>query len=255
MNENAVKSCTIFESWAVVAETLSNEQKGQFYHAIIRYALYGEEPKLEPPLNAFFALIQPVIDKSNNRKVAGAKGGAKPKQADKQNASKTQAKRKQIESKTEATEKAKPKQNASEEDKEEEEEEEIGGGINIIAPACEKMVRNYPKEGIRDFQAAVKSAINAVYHQIDLPGATVESAIEVVEKGVINYADAVSKWPFEEKRFVKDAEKFFNESHYLTDPVKWQSRKKSPGGAAKGGYDWRNPETWETNEGKENDMG
>ena len=91
MSENAVKTCTIFESWAMVAETLSDEQKGRFYHAIIRYALYGEEPNLEPPLNAFFALIQPVIDKSNNRKVAGAKGGAKAKQADKQNASKTQA--------------------------------------------------------------------------------------------------------------------------------------------------------------------
>ena len=118
------------------------------------------------------------------------------------------------------------------------------------------MVRNYPKEGIRDFQAAVKSAINAVYHQLDLPGATVESAIEKVERGVINYADAVSKWPFEEKRFVKDAEKFFNESHYLTDPVKWQSRAK-PAASKSAAYDWRNPETWgNENEGsEENDLG
>ena len=222
---NNIKTVTIFESWVQVAETLNNEQKGEFYHAIMRYALYGEEPELTPPLDAFFSLVRPVIDKSNNRKIAGSKGGK-----NKQNSSKTQAKFKQT-----------IKQNASEE--EEEEEEEVKGE-NIIAPACEKIVKNFPKEGIRDFRKAVYAAINAVRYQLDLPGATVESAIEVVENGIINYANAVNSWSFEEKRFIKDAEKFFNESHYLTDPVKWQSRKESDAHRKQTGYDWRNPETW-----------
>jgi hypothetical protein len=243
---NNIKTVTIFESWVQVAETLNNEQKGEFYHAIMRYALYGEEPELTPPLDAFFSLVRPVIDKSNNRKIAGAKGGK-----NKQNSSKTQAKFKQNASKTQASDEANfkqafkqtIKQNASEEEEEEEEEEEVKGE-NIIAPACEKIVKNFPKEGIRDFRKAVYAAINAVRYQLDLPGATVESAIEVVENGVLNYANAVNSWSFEEKRFIKDAEKFFNESHYLTDPVKWQSRKENDTHRKPTGYDWRNPDTW-----------
>lgn len=232
-----IKTVTIYESWITVAANLTDEQKGQFYDAIMRYALYGEEPELAFPLDSFFSLIKPNIDKSNNRKIAGANGGKKSSKSQ----AKSDRKNKQTVSKTQA----KFKQTLTEEEVEEEEEVEVEGDINIIPPACDKFVKLFPREGMRDYQQAVKSAIEAVHRQLDQPGATVESAIEVVESGTINYAAAVSKWSWEEKRFIKDAEKFYKESHYLTDPVKWQSKTEN-NNRRSDGYDWRNPETWGT---------
>jgi hypothetical protein len=228
MSENAVKTCTIFESWAMVAETLSDEQKGRYYHAIIRYALYGEEPELESPLNAFFALIQPVIDKSNNRKIAGAKGGSKLKQ----NASKTQAKRKQIESKIKAEEKAKVKQTASEEEEEEEEEvQEYNSLTRVIACASEEIAKIYPKEKIGNFRQVVEAIAKAVQREMDR-GSSVHDAVALVKLGTIAYAGACSR--MKHKRYMMQAVKFFDDGIYNNDPETWDFSEENN---KKGGKD------------------
>lgn len=68
---------TVYDNWVKVADTLNTDQRGEFYTAIMHYALYGKVPKLSSPLDAFFALILPNIDKSNSRKQAGSNGGSK----------------------------------------------------------------------------------------------------------------------------------------------------------------------------------
>ena len=68
--ENEIQTATIFRTWVELAESLTDSDRGKFYHAICRYALFGEEPQLNGVMNAYFALIRPTIDKSNRRKIA-----------------------------------------------------------------------------------------------------------------------------------------------------------------------------------------
>lgn len=98
------KTVTVYESFVKAAQSLSDAQRGKFYHSIMLYSLYGEEPELDDRISVLFELIRPVLDKSKMRKTAGQIGG------------KTQAKRKQNASKTE--------QNASDVEEEVEVEEE-----------------------------------------------------------------------------------------------------------------------------------
>ena len=69
-NENEIQTATIFRTWVELAESLTDSDRGKFYHAICRYALFGEEPQLNGVMNAYFALIRPTIEKSNRRKIA-----------------------------------------------------------------------------------------------------------------------------------------------------------------------------------------
>lgn len=69
-NSNEIQTATIFRTWVELAESLTDSDRGKFYHAICRYALFDEEPELNGVMNAYFALIRPTIDKSNRRKIA-----------------------------------------------------------------------------------------------------------------------------------------------------------------------------------------
>lgn len=69
-----IDTVTIFRNWIEIADALnSDEERGKFYHAICKYSIYGEVPKLDGLLGSFFMLMQPTIDKSNARKFAQKK--------------------------------------------------------------------------------------------------------------------------------------------------------------------------------------
>lgn len=68
------QSVTIQEGWISIADSLSDVQRGQFYHAICHYALDGVIPDLPELLAAIFDLIRPAIDLSAKRKAAQRKG-------------------------------------------------------------------------------------------------------------------------------------------------------------------------------------
>ena len=210
-----VFSVTIYDSWVKVADTLKDAQKGQFYTAIAHYALYGEEPKLKSPLDAYFALIRASIDTSNARKQAGSNGGKKSKangkQNGKQNASKTQAK-------TEAN----GKQNASIENENENENENT---LSACAPSCaceaEAIARKYPRAKVGDFRKVVEAVIRASGREMEYHSdLSVTDAVAVVDAGTVNYALAVRNW--KEKRYISDAVKFYDSGMYNHDPETWK---------------------------------
>ncbi|WP_176013635.1 DUF6291 domain-containing protein [Victivallis sp. Marseille-Q1083] len=67
----AIETVTVFRTWVEVADALkSDAERGKLYHAICRYALYGESPQLDGLLSTYFTLMQPSIDKSAKRKAA-----------------------------------------------------------------------------------------------------------------------------------------------------------------------------------------
>lgn len=65
-----INTVTVFRSWVDVIDTLPDTQKGRLYSAIMRYALDGTEPHLEPTLKALFELMRASIDISRKRKKA-----------------------------------------------------------------------------------------------------------------------------------------------------------------------------------------
>ena len=74
MNEE-LKSVTIYATFveAIDGVCKKDAEKGKMYSAVVRYALFGEEPKLSSVLLAVFSLMKPAIDKSKMRKINGAK--------------------------------------------------------------------------------------------------------------------------------------------------------------------------------------
>lgn len=70
-----LKSVTIYATFveAIDGVCKGDAEKGKMYTAIVRYALFGEEPVLPPVLMAVFTLMKPAIDKSKVRKLCGAK--------------------------------------------------------------------------------------------------------------------------------------------------------------------------------------
>ena len=69
-----IETVTIFRNWVELAASLKTDsERGKLYHAVCEYSLYGKEPELEGLLLTCFKLIQPVINKSNKRKIAQQK--------------------------------------------------------------------------------------------------------------------------------------------------------------------------------------
>lgn len=84
-----LKSVTVYATFveAIDGVCKNDAEKGKMYSAIMRYALYDEEPELNSVWLAIFSLMKPAIDKSKMRKLCGAKR--------KQNESKIKANEKQ----------------------------------------------------------------------------------------------------------------------------------------------------------------
>ncbi len=71
-------AATIFSAWIELAHSLpSDAQRGRFYDAICRYAVYGEEPNLTGTTAQIFQLIRERIDLSVKRRIAQRSGAAK----------------------------------------------------------------------------------------------------------------------------------------------------------------------------------
>ena len=112
---------TFFHSFYEAAQGLKEKERLQFYEAISKYSILGDEPELCDVAKAMFLLVKPVLDKSREKSKSGKKGGeAKTKQT----ASKTKASTKQNESKSEATAKQTVSDISEDKDKEIEKDKE-----------------------------------------------------------------------------------------------------------------------------------
>lgn len=77
------KSFLFYESFYLAVKDLPKDVQLEVYTAIIRYALYGEEPVSPRPFTAsIFALVKPNIDSYTLRVSNGQKGGRRRKDID-----------------------------------------------------------------------------------------------------------------------------------------------------------------------------
>lgn len=104
------KQFTFYESFYKALSRIRKEaDRAKAYEAIVRFALYGEEPALnELPNNAAiaFELIRPTLEASQRKAKAGRKGGTSKSEANgKQTSSKTETKQEVLQEHEEANRK------------------------------------------------------------------------------------------------------------------------------------------------------
>jgi hypothetical protein len=88
----ARNSFSFFVSYIEAIEELPEKEQLAVLKAIIKYALYDEEPKgFKGIKQAVFLLVKPTLDKSKQKSANGKQGGSKRKANNKQNESKPEA--------------------------------------------------------------------------------------------------------------------------------------------------------------------
>lgn len=94
--EAARNSFSFFVSYIEAIEEIPEKEQLAVLKAIIKYALYDEEPKgFKGIKQAVFLLVKPTLDKSKQKSANGKQGGSKLKANKKQNESKPKANGKQ----------------------------------------------------------------------------------------------------------------------------------------------------------------
>lgn len=207
------ETVTIFRTWVEIAEALKTDaERGRLYHAICRYSLYGEPPKLEGLLGTYFTLMQPSIDKSNKRRTAQRKSAQKQPQPGSQNGLQNEPQN--------------GLQNVTMRARKTETETEIleREFIRAHAVRIENLRRQHPRcLNVRDDLAAI---VEAVRREADKPGGTVGKALTLLEEAVSAYAAAVGRWPPKLRRYVTPCGKWFREGRYLEEPAMWEYRER-----------------------------
>ena len=143
---------TFYESfYQALARIRKDSDRAKAYDALVRYALYGEEPdtdSLPDSAAMVFIMAMPNIDASRKKAEAGRKGGERKDEAKrKQTASKTEANAKQNASKTEA----KPKREREQEREQEREREQmllspLTSSLRKFSPPSVEEVADYVRE-------------------------------------------------------------------------------------------------------------
>lgn len=215
------ETVTIFRTWVEIAEALKTDaERGRLYHAICRYSLYGEPPKLEGLLGTYFTLMQPSIDKSNKRRTAQRKGAQKQPQPGSQNGLQNGL---QNEPQNGLQNEPQPGlQNVTTRARKTETETEIleREFIRAHAVRIENLRRQHPRcLNVRDDLAAI---VEAVRREADKPGGTVGKALTLLEEAVSAYAAAVGRWPPKLRKYVTPCGKWFREGRYLENPEMWE---------------------------------
>lgn len=189
--------------WDAIGE-LPAKQQLPILKAIIRYALFGEEPAdLSSVCRAVFLLVKPTLDSSRKKAVSGKQGGSKPK--------------------------ANSKQTAREKEKEEEKENEI----EIEGEKEKEQKESAPHSG-KPFTAFW----DAYPKKIDRSGAweawKALNPSEELARQILSSLDAWSKsgrWTEDGGRYIPDAANFLSKGYWRTTPIP-PKVEKNPRGAS-----------------------
>jgi len=160
---------TFYESfYKAISRIKKKADRADAYDIICSYALFQEEPDLDPVSDAVaiaFELLRPVLDKAREKAENGKNGGSKPK-----------ANAKQSESKTEAN--AKVEQAVSKKEKEIEIEVEVEKEIDNIHPTdvCAELPSSPPPAAVlplvdgSDFPIAQETVdeLSGLYPAVDV---------------------------------------------------------------------------------------
>lgn len=188
---------TFYKSYWDAIEELPAKSQLPILRAIIRYALFGQEPvNLPSTCRAVFLLVKPTLDASRKKAANGKHGGSKPKANGKQ----TEAPPKQTE-----REKEEEKENEVEIEGEEEKEKEHPA-LLVAGTYFTAFFDAYPNKRKRDDAWKAWKSLNP-----DL--ATVEKLLAAVDAWKKS-----TQWTEDGGRFIPLAVNFLSDSGYWLSP-------------------------------------
>lgn len=84
---------------------------------------------------------------------------------------------------------------------------------------AEKIRSTFPRVG--NIQEDCRAIVEAVQRESDKPGGSVDSALELIRDSVQKYADSVSKWPLQKRKFIANCKSWFEAGRYNESPEMW----------------------------------
>lgn len=200
---------TFYKSYWDAIEELPAKDQLPILKAIIRYALFGEEPTtLSAVRRAVFLLVKPTLDSSRKKAASGKQGG----KIGKQTASKPEAPSKQTGSKKEAigkqtaSEKEREKEKEIEKENEKEKEKEQTGSTPFDGRPFTSFWEAYPKKIDRGAAWEAWKALNPSLET----ASSILSSLEAWKQS--------GQWTEDGGRFIPDAANFLTKGYWRSSP-------------------------------------
>ena len=190
---------TFYKSYWDAIEELPAKSQLPILRAIIRYALFGQEPvNLPSTCRAVFLLVKPTLDASRKKAANGKHGGSKPK-----------ANGKQTEAPTKQTEREKEKEGEKENEVEiegEEEKEKEHPALLVAGTCFTAFFDAYPNKRKRDDAWKAWKTLN--------PDQTTVNKI----MAALSAWKQSTQWAEDGGRFIPLAANFLSDSGYWLSP-------------------------------------
>lgn len=90
---------------------------------------------------------------------------------------------------------------------------------------AEKIRSEFPRVG--NIQDDCRAIVDAVQREADKPGGSVDSALELIRDSVQKYADSVSKWPLQKRKFIANCKSWFEAGRYNESPEMWDQNDQT----------------------------
>lgn len=91
---------------------------------------------------------------------------------------------------------------------------------------AEQIRSTFPRVG--NIQEDCRAIVEAVQREADKPGGSVDSALELIRDSVRKYADSVSKWPPQKRKFIANCKSWFEAGRYNESPEMWDQFDYQP---------------------------
>lgn len=125
---------------------------------------------------------------------------------------------------------------------EEEKERENARAREDVWQEAERIRETFPRVG--NIQEDCRAIVDAVQREADKPGGSVDSAIALVRDSVQKYADSVSKWPLQKRKFIANCKSWFEAGRYNESPEMWEQLDDLDRSGKKR-FDPRDKSTWD----------
>lgn len=90
---------------------------------------------------------------------------------------------------------------------------------------AERIRETFPRVG--NIQEDCRAIVDAIQREADKPGGSVDSALGLVSDSVRKYADSVSKWPLQKRKFIANCKSWFEAGRYNESPEMWDQNDQT----------------------------
>ena len=90
---------------------------------------------------------------------------------------------------------------------------------------ADRIRSEFPRVG--NIQDDCRAIVDAIQREADKPGGSVDSALELIRDSVRKYAESVSKWPLQKRKFIANCKSWFEAGRYNESPEMWDQNDQT----------------------------